>query len=107
MTERTLDKHRLTQIQWHLCTVERGKFMEIEKISIVRKIRKSLNPMFSFLQLGKAVRSDAHSGIYDYRGAMKHRNDPLCLLCHSSCLAFSCFGGFSYVTPRFLLIAFA
>lgn len=46
MTRSAFDKHRLTQIQWHLCTVDRRKCREIKKISIVWG--KSLNPLFSF-----------------------------------------------------------
>lgn len=48
MTENSLDKHRLTQIQWHLCTEEEEdrNAADLEKYQLREEIRKSLNEMF-------------------------------------------------------------
>ena len=37
MTANALDKHRSTQIQWHLCTQEEGSAWNHGEISIERK----------------------------------------------------------------------
>lgn len=56
MTESALDKHRLTQIQWHLCThiTKEEEMHKIMKISIEMKNKEIIKSdvfIFTFVQL--------------------------------------------------------
>lgn len=61
MTESALDKHRLTQIQWHLCT-EQAEMHEIMEISIERRNKEIIkSDVFMLSNALKAVQLHTHS----------------------------------------------